>query len=199
MLADRALQKTFRNFSTLVLVVALVTVTLHLVYAFIFRDVIAVGEIHGQIEDIAPGRQVRNVGPGQLRDARTAYWILTAVEVVTLPLLVRATRRVLDGDRNREIPGAWRAWGRAFRGPWLPRGGRELWTAIATGVAFAVIAGFLVERTGLLVVQAVDVDVRWLADGMVRGLSRAIGAPFGLVPLALGTRAKGHKGHQPNL
>ncbi len=81
----------------------------------------------------------------------------------------------------------------------MPRGGRELWTAIATGVAFAVIAGFLIERTGLLLVQAVDADARWLADGTVRGLSRAIVAPFGLVPLALGTRAKGHEGQTPNL
>jgi hypothetical protein len=168
-------------------------------YAFIFRDVIAVGEIHDQVEDIAPGRQVRNVGPGQLRDARTGYLIVTALELASIPLLVRATRRVLADDEDTVVPGAWRAWAGSFRGPWVPRGDRELWVAIAIGVAFAVIAGYLIERTGLLVVQMVDPDIRWLADGSVRGFSRAIGAPFGMVPLAMGTRVKGSKGYKPNL
>ena len=200
MLADRALQATLRNFSTLVLVVGLVTVPLHLTYAIFFRDVIAVGEIHAQIENVGSGRQVRNVGAGQLSDARTAYLVLTAIELSAIPLFIRATRRVLDEDELGEVPEALNAWRHTLRGPWMPRGGRELWFAVGVGVAFALIVGFLTESTGLLLVQALDPDIRFIADGLVRGSARAFAAPFSMVPVALGISvAKEGEGWAPNL
>jgi hypothetical protein len=190
MLADRALHLAIRNFSTLVLVAAMVTVPLHLTYSIIFRDVIAVGEIHEQIETVGPGRKVRNVGAGELRDSRTAYIVLIGLELIALPFLIRATRRVIEDDEEGLVPSAWKAWSRAWSGSWLPRGGRDVWTAIAIGVALGAIVGFLTERALLLLVRTLEPDVRFIADGAVRGLAHAIGAPFGMVPLALGTRAR---------
>jgi hypothetical protein len=198
MLADRALQVALRNLSTLILVVAVVTVPLHLVYSFVFRDVIAVSEIHDQIEQVGPGRKVRNVGAHELRDSRTAYLALSAIELATLPLLIRVTRRVIDDEESGVVPGAWSAWGGAFRGPWIPEGGRERWVSFAVGVAIAVIVAFLIERTVLLVVQMLDPDIRFVFEGLARAIAIAFGAPFGMVPLALGTRAKGLKGQTPN-
>lgn len=108
---DRAFRDAFRSFSTLFVVVAIVTVPLHLAYAFTFRNVIATGEIHAQIREFPNYRQVRSVGPEQLTHSSIAFWVLTGLELALMPVAVKATRRVLEIEEHGGVataPDAWR-------------------------------------------------------------------------------------------
>ena len=102
---ERAFSAAFRNLSTLFLMVALFTVPLHVGYSYLFRDVIEVRKIHSSIEGFPSYRQVKNVGPDELRTARLTYLGLSVLELaLLLPLLARATARVLEVDAAGGVP-----------------------------------------------------------------------------------------------
>src|ERR687884_2313848 len=97
---DAGLRVAIRNFWTLFFIAAVVTVPLHLVYAFRYHNVIAVRELIPQIERFPAGRHVHLVGPRQLHHARVGLWILDAVELLLLPLAVRAARASIETARS---------------------------------------------------------------------------------------------------
>lgn len=180
MLLDRALRTTFRNFSTLFLLAAIVAVTTHLVYGLVFRDVLEVTELHPFIADLKFGRQVNNVAARDLRSAAIGRWILVAVQVAFLPLLIVATRRIVTRDEHGEVPTV----PDALLHPRDPRArlgfrwrGPEI-TTVGVGVVVAIAIFYLVERIGLLAAEPLPNGLNFLAFELVRGLAVSSAAPF---------------------
>lgn len=186
---ERAFARTFRNFSTIFMLVTVVVLPIHLIYAFTFRNVIATGDFHEAIQEMPNYRQVRSVGPPQLDDARLVFWILTAVELALIPVAVRATRRVFIADDEGKVPTAPDAWGRALQ----KQEGRKFrpgWVVpAAVGVSAAALAGILVALIGSSITGFLSEDWRWTGVGLTQALARATAAPLALGPLAL-IRAK---------
>ena len=189
---DRVLALTWRNFATLFLIVALVTVPLHVARTFIYRKVLVVREFEPDIQKFAPGREVRGIGPEDLDASRRSLLIVTAVELALLPLAVGAVRRVLRADGSGSVPSVADSWAHSVR-ELLRRapGAPPTIPALAGAAAVGVIAGVLLERIGLLLSEPVPLYLSFAPIGVTEGVSRAIGAIFFLVPLALlGARPK---------
>jgi len=184
---DNMLQTVFRNFSTLFLVVAVLMGPVHLAYTFTYKDVAQVEELHPYIENLPRGRQVQGVGRAVLADARRKFVWVTVAEVLLLPLLVGATRRVVAVDAAGGLPGVWDAYRHLLTrrvGPprRMPSPATRL-ALLASGIVLAVVIGWLVQTIGLLGAEVGPDSARWLIAGMSRATALAAAAPFALVAL----------------
>ncbi|MDQ3753027.1 MAG: hypothetical protein M3333_09105 [Actinomycetota bacterium] len=183
---SNVLRVVFRNFSTLFLVVAVLLVPVHLAYTFTYRDVAQVEELHPYIENLPRGRQVQGVGRAVLADARRKFVWVTVAEILLLPLLAGATRRVVAVDGAGGLPGVWDAYRHMLSRQGAPARtaswGSRLIT-LASGVALALVIGWLVQTIGFLVAEVGPDGARWLIAGMARAIAFAAAAPFGLVAL----------------
>ena len=184
------------------LLVAIVTGPLHVAYAFAFRDVIAVSELHSRIEDFPPGRQVQGVGPSDLDAARLALLGITIAELALIPLLAGAVGRVAAVDEAGGVPTISDAWSHRREADAslvhaVGRGG--LW-AIAVTLVVSLLLGILVERIGITLIGPLRAPDAFAGLGTVQAASRAVAAPFFLMGLALaGRRAKAVSVETPNL
>jgi hypothetical protein len=186
---ERAFARTFRNLSTIVMIVAVVVLPVHLVYAYTFRNVIATSDFHEQIEAMPNFRQVRSVGPPQLDHARLTFWMITAAELALVPLAVRATRRAFIVDDEGGVPTVTDAWGLALKRQ-EGRSFRPGWVVPAlVGIGAAAGAGVLIAGIGSSLTGFLSEDWRWTGVGLTQALARAGAAPLALGPLAL-IRAK---------
>ncbi len=178
----------------------MVTVPLHLAYGYVFRDVIAVSEIHEDIEDLPRDQKVKGVGPDDLDRARAGGWALAAIEVALLPFFAAGVRRVVEADEAGEIPYVATAWATALRRPLsafrLPSTSAG---PLLAALAFALIVGVLTRAAGLLATDPLPDDLAWAGVGLVEGTARALGGAFVLVPLVLASRPKGAQGETPTL
>jgi hypothetical protein len=183
---DRVLAITWRNFATLFLIVALVTVPLHVGRAFMDRKVLVARELEPDIEAFPEGREVRGIGPADLDGARRSLVVVTIIELALLTLAVGAVRRALSIDLRGRPPGVLDAWAHApgalFRGPSGP--GPSVSTVVV-GVGLGLAAGILLERIGLILAEPVPLYLTFAPTGLTQGVARALGAIFFLVPLAL--------------
>ncbi len=183
---SNVLRVVFRNFSTLFLVVAVLLVPVHLAYTFTYRDVAQVEELHPYIENLPRGRQVQGVGRAVLADARRKFVWVTVAEILLLPLLAGATRRVVAVDGAGGLPGVWDAYRHMLSRQGIPARS-ESWgprlVTLASGVALALVIGWLVQTIGFLVAEVGPDGARWLIAGMARAIAFAAAAPFGLVAL----------------
>jgi hypothetical protein len=195
-LLDRAFLRALRNFSTLFLTVAVVTVTLHLVYSLVFKDVLAVSELHPEIERLRPSVKLQHVGPRELSFARNAYWVLIAIEIALLPLLIGAAHRIMKVESDGGVPTVVDAYRHAEIRLAFSRLDRGGWLTVLVAAGIALLMGYLFERAGLLLTEIVPDDWLFLAAGLVRGLSRAVAVPFFLAAVVVagneaGTRRSG--------
>jgi hypothetical protein len=184
---EAGLRATFRHFWTFFFIAAGVAVPLHLVYVFIFHNVIAIRELAPQIALFPSARQVHFVGPPQLQHARIALWAVDAVEVVLLPLAVRAARAVLDSDERGEVPTAISAWRDSLHrhtGESLPR----LDSAFLIAVLIALVVGVLLDAIARLVAEPIGTNWSFVILGLTQGAARAAGAAFFLGTAAASTR-----------
>jgi hypothetical protein len=188
---DDALKTTFRNFATLFFVVAALTVPVHVVHAFVYRDVIAVRDIHDAVEDLDPRQQVRGVTADDLVQYRTTGWLIAAAEIALIPVLAGAARTVLVTRDSVSVGTAWKRWLGGWREP-LPRLASHPATVLVVGAVIGVAVAFLLRSMGYLLSEPVGEAVAFGPVGLTEGVARATGAPFLLVPLALAAgRAKG--------
>lgn len=196
---DASLRLTFRNFATLFLLVATVTVPLHVGVAFAYRDVVAVSELHPAIDEFPPKRRVRGVGPPEMGAARRAVTVVTIVELALLPVAVGAARRVLEARAGGRLEGVVDGWAHGLAA--LTRrstAGRAGPLEVGVGIVLGVVTGYSLYRMGVPVVDATPPAVRFGPAGLLEGAARAFGAPFVVVPLALfGGRAKDVIGGRP--
>jgi hypothetical protein len=183
---DRVLSLTWRNFATLFLIVALVTVPLHVGRTFLYRKVLVARELEPDIETFTGGREVRGIGPADLQEARRSLLVVTVIELALLPLAVGAVRRALWLDRRGAPPGVLDAWVHApaalFRGTGAPASSAA---TVAIGALVGLAAGAMLERIGLILSEAFPLYLSFAPIGLTEGTSRALGAIFFLVPLAL--------------
>ena len=187
---DRAFRDVLRSFSTLFLLIALVTLPLHLLYAFSFRNVIATRDIHAQIRELPDDRSVLGVGQQQLTNASVAYWVLVGLELALLPLAVKASRHVVEVEERggvATVPDAWRH-AMERNGPRIFASTSAPSVAIATIAAF--VLGALLENTLLVASELGDAQRNWAVIGTVQGAARAFAAPFLLVTIAKARVAK---------
>ncbi|MGH2736837.1 MAG: hypothetical protein ACRDKZ_14755 [Actinomycetota bacterium] len=181
---DPVFRTTLKNYSTFLLIAASVTVPLHLVYAFVFRDVIATSEFHEAIAALPPEETVKGVGPTDLDVAGIALVATWLAVAALLPPLVRAAARAIESDRAGRVPtalGAWRAV--RHRGP---RRGRPSAGVVAGALVVTVLVWWPAERIGLLLAEPLGQTLAWLGVGLARGLALALALPWLLVALAEG-------------
>jgi hypothetical protein len=182
---ESALQATFRNFSTLFLIVAVVVFPLHLAYGLTFRDEIAVRELHPEIAELPSDRRVRGVGPAEIDRARMAAYAVWLVEIALIPLFVRAARRALDATERGDVATVADAWRGAFgRDPrqWVSGGP----AAVAVGAGMALLVLLMIEVNGLLLTDVLPDGPRFAGVVVVDTLARASALPFVLTPVAVG-------------
>ena len=183
MLVDRALKTTLRNFSTLWLIVAAVTIPLNVAWAVVFQDVVATRGIHTHIESLPTGDRVRGVDAEAIDRARYAELIVLALEIALIPLLVRATRRAIERDAAGHVPTALGAFSGALR-PSRARGPTRYRGSVALAMAaLALVVGVLGALIGNLLVELAGGSVAWLVVGLTRGAALALALPFLLVGL----------------
>jgi hypothetical protein len=187
---DASLRLTFRNLATLFLVVATVTVPLHVAASFVHRDTVALSELHPAIEDFPPRRKIKGIGPPELDAARKTTGVVTIIEIALLVPAIGATRRALGATEGGRLPGVVDAWvhslGSLRRPPLAARAGP---VEAGAGLLLAAATGYAVYRIGLPLVEATPATVRFGPAGLLDGAARAFGTPFLLVPLALLGRA----------
>lgn len=197
---DRTLRLALRNYVTLFLFVATFAVAIHLVYLFLFRDVVGLVELHDAIREFPPQRQVRGVGHGDLDAWAVGNVVVTMTEIALVPFLAKGAARVIEQDERGEVPTVEAALAatmkRGYR--WFPSL-QEAGPLLVT-VAIALATWWLVRRTGLLLVEPVGRDARWAAVALVEGTARAAAAPFVLVSVVLRKSApKAAQGVTPTL
>ncbi|MDQ3953827.1 MAG: hypothetical protein M3279_12835 [Actinomycetota bacterium] len=197
---ERTLRLALRNYVTLFLFVATFAVAIHLVYLYLFRDVVGLAELHDAIREFPPDRQVRGVGHRDLDAWRIGNLVVTLAEIALLPFLAKGAARVIEQDAGGEVPTVRAALAattkRGYRWFPSPREAGPLLVAIAV----ALPAWWLVRRTGLLLVEPVGPDGSWAPVALVEGVARAAGAPFVLVSVVLRKSApKAGQGVPPSL
>jgi hypothetical protein len=184
---DKALRLTFRNYSTLFLLVGAFSFTASLIYCFFFRAAIAVGELHDTILSFPGKKQVAGVGHDTLVTARLVGWAVVLLGVLALPLLARCARRALERDAGghaptvldslRHSPGA--------VPPWWPNYDIKV---VGVSVLIALVVGWLALQTGLRLSELLSDGRMWVGVGLARGVAWAVATPFVLVPWALSSR-----------
>lgn len=176
---DDALRGTLRNFSTLFLVIFVILGPLHLLYGFVFHDVLALRELHPAIEGFPAGRQVRGVGLDTLTRARVWLWVITVLEVSLLPLFALAASHVMSLDRQGEVPTATEAWRRVRSRAAAPVGaGRKSPATIALGALLGVTIGFLTEATVMIFADLVPDAGAFAVIVLARSVGHSAGAAF---------------------
>lgn len=185
---DKAFRLAFRNFSTLFLLAAAFSLPASLIYCFFFRNAIAVSELHGTILSFPGKRQVAGVGHNTLVTARLVGWGLVLVGVLLLPLLARATRRVLERDSEGHAPTVVDSLRHTpERQPSLHAASKDL-RSLAIALVTAVVIGWLALEAGLRLSEVLSDGRMWVGVGLARGIAWALAAPFVLVPWALSSR-----------
>jgi len=197
---DRSFGDALRNFATLFLLVAAVTVPLHLVYSVIFQNVIETRELHSVIAEFPSARQVHGVGTMQLAQARIALLVISIIEIAAIPWLARATAYVLDSEPSGRIPLV----GEALRKAGSPlHVGNVGWARrpgpLLVATLIALLVGVLIERSGLALLEFVPDASAYPFFGLMQGVARAAGAPFLLATIVLSARAKDLPPKKPTL
>lgn len=196
---ERTLRLVLRNYVTLFLFVACFTLTIHLVYLFLFRDVVGVSELHRAIDAFPPLRQVRGVGHRDLDAWRLGGVVVTLLEIALIPFVAKGAACVVERDERGEVPTVTAALAatmkRGYR--WFPSPKEAGPLIVAAGVA--LLTWWFVRETGLLLVEPLGPGPAWAALALVEGVARAAAAPFVLVSVVLRkSRPKADQVFTPN-
>lgn len=182
---ERAFATTVRNLSTLFLLGAIVFVPLHLGHAFLFRNVLSVHELRGDIQAFPEGKKVRGVGASQLEDERTTLMILLAAEAGLSFVLLGAARRVAEVDAEGGVPtvvDALEHAGSHLRTTDL----RRLWTTpVLLGLLVGTVTGWLVYRIGAAGTELLGNDKAFVGIGLTRGAALAMFVTFIVGPASV--------------
>lgn len=198
-MVERSFATAGKHYVTLFLLVATLTVPLHLLYSIVFKNVIETRELHPVIETFPEARQVRGVGRPQLWQARIGLGLVILIELAAIPMLARAGGRAIElQEEDEEVPlfGTLREAGPTPRldGRWKPGGMR----AAAIAALFSLVVVILVERIGLLALEFVSDARTFPFFGLMQGISRAAAGPFLLAAL-VHTRTKEQGVREPKL
>lgn len=165
---ERSLARTFANLSTLILVAFVITMPIHLAHAYVFSDALAVQELAPEISAFPEGRQVRGVAKSDLRNERTFLYLAFALEILSLPLLYRAARRVLATDEAGGVPGVVDSWRNLE-----PLAGTEPAPVLLASVVGGA-AAFFVWSISSTVADMASADMAWILFGLGRATAVAV-------------------------
>lgn len=184
MLLDDALRGALRNFSTVFLVIFAVLGPLHLLYGFVFHDVLALRELHPAITEFPPSRQVRGVGRDALARADLWFWVLTGIELLLVPVFARLAAHVLEADARGEVPTAVAAWRRVrSKAAHPPRSEGRAWATLLAGLLVGLAVGFFTEATLMLVADLVPDGAAFAVIALARSVGHSAGASFVVVAI----------------
>ena len=169
---ERSLARTFANLSTLILVAFVITMPIHLAHAYVFRNALAVQELAPEISAFPEGRQVRGVAKSDLRDERTFLYFALALELLSLPLVYRAARRVLAIDDEGGVPGVVDSWRNLE-----PLTGTQAAPALSAAIIGGV-AGLFVWSIGAKLADMASADFTWILIGLGRATAVALFMAF---------------------
>jgi hypothetical protein len=169
---ERSLARTFANLSTLILVAFVITMPVHLAHAFMFSDALAVQELAPEISEFPEGRQVRGVAKSDLRDERTFLYLALALELLSLPLVYRAARRVLATDDDGGVAGVLDSW-RNLEGLARTEPIPVLVASLVGG-----IAALLIWSIGARLADMASADFAWVLFGLGRATAVAVFMAF---------------------
>jgi hypothetical protein len=175
---ERALSKTFANLSTLMLVALVVTGPLHLVQAYVFKDALAVAELAPEIRAFPEGRQVRGVAKQDLENEKTTLLIVLGIEILLLPLVLAAAKRVVEVSDRDGIPTVVDAWTH-LTAP--PRGGYLSGPGLVA-LVLGLVSAWLTWMIGTRLADMASADLAWALIGVTRATSVAL-----LVAITCGT------------
>ena len=176
---DRAFSTVFRNFSTLFLIAVLVVAPLQVAHAVIFKRVIAVSELHPDIEEFPEERQVKSVGQAQLDNYRKSYWIILFLELALLPLMAVAARRTFIDEREGRVPTATASWRRSLlRQPALVRAPVSRIPHLAGGALAALLVGWLAYETGSLITEFLGDDSAFIGVAATNTIAHSLALPL---------------------
>lgn len=182
MAAPSTLRSAWRNYSTLFLLAATVTVPLHIALSFAARRVIEVYELHAEIATWGADRELAGIGAADLGWYRRGVFLVSVAEVLLLPWLIRAGRRVLDVDRLGGLPSI----ARALKPGHTEASGLEHTSARYT--LFPIVAGIIIwilaHRIGRILSDFLPADMRWAGWGLFDALAISTAAPLVLTALA---------------
>jgi hypothetical protein len=181
---DRALTSTFRNFSTLLLIGAIIFVPLHLAHAFLFRNVLSVAELRSDIADFPEGRKVRNVGVAELNDERSTLGALLIIEVGISVWLVGAARRVVQVDAEGSVPTVTDAYAHATSSLRRTTIAMDRMGILVTCLVIGLAAGWLTYRIGMLVTELLGNDTAFVAIALSRAVALSVVMAFVMGPVA---------------
>ena len=165
------------------LVVFVLILPLHLIYGWMFQDVLAVRELHPAIAEFPASRQVRGVGQADVINARLWFWIVVALELALLPLIVKACRSVLEQARRGEVTSVTTALAaiRQRRGPDTGRPSSGAWLP---ALAIALVIATVAEITLRNIADFLPDDAAFVTLALASAAARACGIPFLAVALA---------------
>lgn len=169
---ERSLGRIFANLSTLILVAFVITMPVHVVHAYMFRDALAVQELRPEISTFPEARQVRGVAKSDLRDERTFLYLALALEILSLPLVYRAARRVLAVDEDGGVPGVLDSW-RSLQ----PLTGTPIGPVALVSIVGGA-AALLVWAIGARVADMSSADFAWIVFGLSRATAVALVMAF---------------------
>ena len=164
---DRALAKTFANLSTLMLVALVFAGPIHLVHAFVYRNALAVQEIRPEIQAFPEGRQVRGVSKGDLDQECNVLLLALGLELLLLPLVIRAARRVIEIDDEGGVPTVRSAWG----GVKATGTGRFRVGPVTVAAAIGAACAYLIWSITDQIADMASADVAWAVFGLGRALA----------------------------
>jgi hypothetical protein len=169
---------------------------LHLGYSLIFRNVIETRELHEVIATFPESRQVRGVGQDQLTHARIGLLLVSLLELAAVPWLTQATAKVLRDEEEGEVATA----GDALRSTPFTLKLRSVRPGpVIVAIVVSVLIGWLVERSGLLLLEFVADPRVFPFFGLMQAVARGVAGPFLLTTLVYAQRPKGSAPRAPTV
>lgn len=191
---DRAFSAVFRNFSTLFLIAIVVVAPLQVGHAVIFKRVIAVSELHPDIEEFPEERQVKSVGQAQLDNFRKGHALVLLLELALLPLMAAAARRTFIDEREGRVPTATASWRKSLRRqPGLVRAPLSRVPHLSGAALAALLVGWLAYRAGSLMTEFLSDDSAFIGVGLTNTIAHSLALPlfFGVwAALSMGAPAE---------
>jgi hypothetical protein len=164
---DTALGKAFTHLATLILVALVFALPVHVVQAYLSREVYAVQEIGPEIRAFPEGRQVRGVAASDFDRERNWLLFCFGIDLLFAPLAYRAARRVIEIDDRGGVPGVVDAWTHV-RSVGSPRPAPG---PVLVALSIGLLSSWFVWKIGGVLGDMASADSAWVVVGLTRALA----------------------------